>query len=654
MCGISGIFTLEPESVNISGHLLQMSKTLRHRGPDDEGFFLATNHYGKFFSGNDTPENVSESGLIYTSIDRLQNQDTGFNFGFCHRRLSILDLSPRGHQPMCDSEQKVVITFNGEIYNYLEIRRELQSKGYQFYTQSDTEVILNSYKEWGEKCLQHFNGMWSFVIFDREKNELFCSRDRFGVKPFYYYLNEKIFCFASEQKAIVGLPFVNTIINDEAVYDFLVKNETEYKTEGFFKNVLELFPGNFMRVNLTDLKIHIERYYQLNYNSDFFILDEIKFNEAKEETERLLIDAVKLRLRSDVPVGSCLSGGIDSSVIAGIMQEASGNLTQPNFFTAVFPGTGVDESFYAEEVVKRGGHWHKVTPSAEELWKDLDELIYSQDIPIWSSSTYSQFRVMKLAKEHRIKVLLDGQGGDELFAGYHPHYLSFWNELSKNNQKRLLSTEIKNSSVPGGAGTFRFKQKIKSALKTANSKLANRIMNKEMSFLNQNFLMEFSSIEQESFQFYSLNEHLNYEFNNTRLKLYLKCEDRCSMWHSVESRTPFADDINLINYVFGLPGSVKIRDGTLKYLLRKAAGKYLPQKIAQRKDKMGYVTPHNAWLREVYKYIQQEDFTGLKPYIDLDKLRKNLHTLYSPANDKERFLAFKILSFLRWKRVFNI
>lgn len=654
MCGISGIFTLEPESVNVSGHLLQMSKTLRHRGPDDEGFFLATNHYGKFFSGNDTPENVSESGLIYTSIDRLQNQHTGFNFGFCHRRLSILDLSPRGHQPMCDSEQKVVITFNGEIYNYLEIRRELQSKGYQFYTQSDTEVILNSYKEWGEKCLQHFNGMWSFVIFDKEKNELFCSRDRFGVKPFYYYLNEKIFCFASEQKAIVGLQFVNTTINDEAVYDFLVKNETEYKTEGFFKNVLELFPGNFMRVNLTDLKIHIERYYQLNYNSDFFILDEIKFNEAKEETERLLIDAVKLRLRSDVPVGSCLSGGIDSSVIAGIMQEASGNLAQPNFFTAVFPGTGVDESFYAEEVVKRGGHWHKVTPSAEELWKDLDELIYSQDIPIWSSSTYSQFRVMKLAKEHRIKVLLDGQGGDELFAGYHPHYLSFWNELSKNNQKRLLSNEIKNSSVPGGAGTFRFKHKIKAALKIANSKLANRIMNKEMSFLNQNFLMEFSSIEQESFQFYSLNEHLNYEFNNTRLKLYLKCEDRCSMWHSVESRTPFADDINLINYVFGLPGSVKIRDGTLKYLLRKAAGKYLPQKIAQRKDKMGYVTPHNAWLREVYKYIQQEDFTGLKPYIDLDKLRKNLHTLYSPANDKERFLAFKILSFLRWKRVFNI
>ena len=650
MCGIAGIASKKTDSINLAELLLEMSKVLTHRGPDDEGFFLSGNSGQNFFSGQDTPENVSRSNLSYTSREKLSPIHNNYQLGLCHRRLSILDLSPRGHQPMCNENEDLIITYNGEIYNYIELREELKSKGYRFYSETDTEVILNAYKEWGSECLNRFNGMWSFVIFEKKKNELFCARDRFGVKPFYYYHDQDFFCFASEQKALVRMPFVKTYLNDKAVYDFLAKHEMEYEPQGFFGNILELFPGNFLRVNLNQFTFSLNTYYSLSFNTNFSRFDDTLFEEAKSKTEKLLEDAVNLRLRSDVPVGSCLSGGIDSSVIAGIMQRVH----SPDFFTATFPGTTVDESEWAAEVIKQGGEWHKVSPTSEELWRDLDELIYSQDVPIWSSSTYSQFRVMKLAKDRNVKVLLDGQGGDELFAGYVPYFLSYWDELKNNGQHQQLKSEMNLFNVSGSASTFIFKEKVKNKINLSGNILAKKLISPELKFFKKDFFRHHAEISKVSRQPKTLNSQLSSEFCNSRLKLYLKCEDRCSMWHSVESRTPFADDIHLIEYVFSLPGTFKIHNGQLKYLLRQATKKYLPQKIFNRKDKMGYVTPHNVWIKELHAQILEEDFGSLSDFIDVDRLNKSLKELYSPDHLHERFFGFKILALLRWKRLFSL
>ncbi|MBC7862839.1 MAG: asparagine synthase (glutamine-hydrolyzing) [Bacteroidia bacterium] len=655
MCGIAGILTLAPEKINVQESLLYMTKKLRHRGPDDEGFFLANENESECFSGEDTPAEISESKFHFCPQKKLIQNQKNFSLGFCHRRLSIIDLSAGGHQPMSIDNGKYWITYNGEIYNYVELREELEKKGHRFITRSDTEVLLYAYKEWGIKCLDRFNGMWSFVLYDTEKKKLIGARDRFGVKPFYYYHTKEVFCFASEQKALVNQPFVTTGINEQALHDFFVHNEMEYAPQGLFNNILELFPGNYFELNTKNLELKIEKYFFAEVNTSFEKFDEKKFEHYKNETTDLLVNAVKLRMRSDVKVGSCLSGGIDSSAIVGIMQALSGKENPPELFTAVFPGKEIDEEKWAEEVAKKNGGkntWNKISPTAQDLWKDLDDMVYSQDLPLWSSSTYAQFSVMKLARQNNIKVLLDGQGGDELFGGYIPYYLSFWNELKSNGEKKYLENELQGFSHLGKASKFQLKENIKGKIDASSSGFLKTLKDPNLKFLNSDFLRSHVKPPIIKKEYSSLNKHLQAEFENTRLKLYLKCEDRCSMWHSVESRTPFADDIELIKKVMGLPGIYKIKNGQLKYLLREAAKKYLPEKIYNRKDKMGYVTPHNSWMHAMNETIRTVDFSEIKPYLNYKRFGQKSSQLFLPLNDAENFLAFKILTFSRWKSLF--
>ena len=652
MCGIAGITLLKSQDERLVPALLEMSRRLSHRGPDDEGFFLSEGEENVFFAGHSTPDSVRYAALPYTSEEILAETNKKFSLGFCHRRLSILDLSPRGHQPMCDSERKIFITYNGEIYNYRELRHSLESKGFTFFSETDTEVIINSYKYWGSDCLGMFNGMWSFVLYDAEKKELFAARDRFGVKPLYYYHDDKSFCFASEIKALSGLPFVNTEINYQAVCDFLLNNELEYESEGLFKNILELFPSQFLKLDLRSMQLKVSRYYSLKIENETLSTDDWDEKKITEEISARLESAVRIRLRADVPVGACLSGGIDSSVISGILQKELlpyGNT--PDFFSVVFPGDSADESVWAKELVKQGGNWHCVEPRADELWRDLDELIYAQDTPLWSSSTYAQHRVMRLAREKNIKVLLDGQGGDELFAGYHPHYLSFWNELKRMGKGLERTREIKQFS---GAKKFLWKEFIKDKLDHSGFLALKKIKDPSLHFLRNDFLATFQRSPKTHRYYDELNQHLQAEFCDTRLKLYLKCEDRCSMWHSVESRTPFADDIRLIEFVFGLPGYLKIRDGVSKSLLREAGKAFIPEKIYRRRDKMGYLTPHNRWMRDLKAKWISEDFSAVAEFLDVRKFESIRAQLFSPAGNGEHFLAFKLITLNRWRKLFNI
>jgi asparagine synthase (glutamine-hydrolysing) len=559
-------------------------------------------------------------------------------------------LSPSGHQPLCNPQQTIWITFNGEIYNYIELRKELQQDGYSFFTQSDTEVIIAAYEKWGSACVNKFNGMWSFVIYDKTKNCLFASRDRFGVKPFYYYFKDGVFCFASEQKSINLLPFVETSINDKAVYDFLMYNEEEYQEEGFFKNIYELFPSSNLFLDLNSSSLTKETYYTLETTTAFEDFNENKYKHYIEQTRSLFIDSIKLRLRSDVPVGCCLSGGIDSSAIAGAMNQLQNN-TPIHLYTATFPNESMDESAWAKLVVDTThSQWHTVTPNGTDLFSEIKNLVYCQDIPLWSTSTYAQFKVMELVKNSGTKVVLDGQGGDELFAGYMPYFAHYWNEIKANRGISATLAELKKKGKLSGAALHWIKENAKKNDSGVLSQLK-KLKTRPDAFLNANFSKEFSYTRNKT-KSDSLNLALQSEYSNSRLKLYLKCEDRCGMWHSVESRTPFADHLPLIENTFAIESSYKLHNGTSKSLLREAVKDLLPAPIYNRKDKMGYVTPCSRWLYENKRKVFEMIDPSIYEYINRKKLHQTIEKLSEKTPEQE--IVFKALTFSIWKQLFGM
>lgn len=659
MCGISGIISFD-KKIPVAQAIVQMNRAIAHRGPDGEGFVLINETETVSAFSEHTPENIIRYPFNFSPKKHINQFTENYLMAFGHRRLSIIDLAPSGHQPMCTEDEHLWITYNGEIYNYIEIREELKTLGHSFKTNSDTEIILHAYLQWGKHCLDRLNGMWAFVIYDKQNNKLFGARDRFGVKPFYYYHKNNLFCFASEQKAIHVLPQVETELNSKVAYDFFLHSELEYQTEGFFKNIVELFPSTFFELNLSTQELEVKKYYELKTTTNNSIYTETEFNTLKEKTSELFYNAVRLRLRADVPVGSCLSGGIDSSAIVGAMNKILfGQEQKINLFSAVFPQQTIDESKWAK-LVANNTHsiWHTTTPTSQELFNDLNDLIYSQDIPLWSTSTYAQYRVMKLASQNNIKVVLDGQGGDELFSGYLPYFSWYWGDLAAGHQWKTLHDEMKAfSSLSKGIDHFT-REKIKNYLQQGKLSFLKSLKNKELKYYHPDFIEQHKHHERQRKQHVqdpkTLNEKLLSEFSNTRLKAYLKCEDRCGMRWSVESRTPFADDIHLIESVFATPGVYKMKNGTTKYLMREALQQFLPKEIYARKDKMGYVTPNNKWLYEMKEEIKPFIDDKLKGIIDTKKFLKDFDEILSKNFTKENPFVFKVLAFAIWRRNFKL
>jgi asparagine synthase (glutamine-hydrolysing) len=642
VCGIGGIIKLDNSSVNLAEAAQTISETLRHRGPDDEGYLFFGNSHTLCTFGSDTQERVKTSALNFAPHIHVSEAGTNHNAVFIHRRLAIIDVNEGGHQPMCSPDETVWVTYNGEIYNYIELRQELEKAGRKFNTQSDTEVLLNGYLHWGEDCLQKLDGMFAFCLWDKTNNRIFCARDRSGVKPFYYYYRNGIFSFASELKALRKLPCIDTSLNERALHHYLVYDALEYEEESFLKNIFELKPAHSLSLGLNYNKQPALKKYEL-----FQINEDLSKKESAwiEKTRPTTIQAIERHLRSDVAVGCCLSGGLDSSVISGVIAKRHKDF---NAFTAIFPGDKADESKYAKEVVQfTGAKWHTTEPQQKELLTDFEELIYALDIPIWSTSTYAQFRVMQLAKQNKIKVVLDGQGGDELFAGY-PHYITTYaNQLLRAGKWSNAFAEI---HAIGLTRTY-LKENIKRAIDYNSNK----------KYLRNEFVNAQTKPEGWQLRFNSLNEHLFYDFYNHRLKTYLRCEDRCSMHHSVESRTPFADDNELIRLAFTVPASLKIKKGTGKYILREALKDFLPEAVYSRTDKMGFVTPHNKWLPGLlakYRDLLQNPYLAgiLTPHVysHLDHLlAKNDQLQKSPTGKEETFL-FKILVLSQWTNAFSV
>ncbi len=674
MCGIAGIINLRGKIQNIPDLVADMAATLRHRGPDGEGFlFLKGNREIHIAFGKDTPEHIIKSGFAYAPKQPVESiSPDNIVFGFAHRRLSIIDVSAAGHQPMCDVGKKIWLNYNGEIYNYIELREELIQKGISFHTHTDSEVIIQSYLCWGDDCVSRFNGMWSFVIYDSEKNTVFCSRDRVGVKPFYYYMDGDSFSFASEQKALLKLPFVKTGINLNAASSFLAGDIQfiESGEENMFRNIFELMPSQNFRIDLKNGSFFKWNYYTLKANPSLSSFSEEKFTAYRDETEKRLVDSIRLRLRSDVPVGSCLSGGIDSSAIVSVIGKlvAGGHAVnlggKLNVFTLEFDNEKIDETRWAKYVVDQAhAEWNLVAPTSAGLLRDLRDLNYAQDIPVCSTGTYGQFQLMRRAKEKGIKVILDGQGGDELFGGYISYSLVQWKELLRRRKFAGAFSELS----AGGNLLFNTKVMTREFLKKQFGSFLpyevqssfmkqyfpqNKFLNKRMvdTYVKSGFPQKEAEVTQSK----TLNQALLVDFVNTRLKMYLKYEDRSSMWHSIEARTPFADDHRLVEFVFNIPGVYKIHNGISKHLLREAMRSYLPKQIKERTDKLGFVTPIDKWMSEIKKECLDFFDDSVRDYMDVKKIKSDPDKFFTMRSHAEGVRVFRMVSFAVWKKIFNL
>lgn len=661
MCGIAGIAnfsgTVSAEDIKL------MSNTLQHRGPDDEGFVFFDDENFITAGSNCTPSDVWASKHFYSPQTDINNIIPKYQIAFAHRRLAIIDLTPAGHQPMCTDDKQLWITYNGEIYNYIELRNELSNIGYRFKTNTDTEVILIAYKHWGADCLSHFNGMWAFVIYDTNKKLLFGSRDRFGVKPLYYYDDKKNFAFASEQKALHKLAFVNTSINNKVVFSYLVLAQSEPFEESMFKNIFEILPSHAFIYDLTQRSFLKWKYYTLQFENKNSKCNENMFLEYSSKINSLLTNAINIRLRSDAPVGSCLSGGLDSSSIVCMINFLleKNPLTQigdkQKVFTACYSGHLVDESGWAKKVVEdTKTSWFQTFPKATELLNDLEDIVYYQDIPFISSSTYAHYTVMKRIHEEGVKVTLDGQGGDEIFAGYEPFVVSYWMELLKNFRFKKLFSEFdisSNSIVSPAIFKYYILKTISVRYFPAiikNYFLRNKAEYKYINdkFWNENkFLVSDIAPPVEA----GLNKIMSRYTTGPLLKVLLKTSERNAMRFSVESRTPFADDMPLIEYLFMIPSEYKIYKNTTKYLLRAATKNILPEAIRLRKDKIGFTTPEYEWLNEIKTPLKAYFTNDLDEYFNVKKILNDWDFIFKQPS-KNPFHLWRMINFAVWKKVY--
>lgn len=578
MCGIAGIFNLDSSPVDPS-IIKGMNKTLSHRGPDDEGLFIDN------------------------------------NIGLGHRRLSIIDLSPEGHQPMSNEDGSLWIVHNGEIYNYIELMEELKSLGHVFRSKSDTEVILHAFEEWHDGCLGRFNGMWAFAIWDKNKKELFCSRDRFGVKPFYYFFNKNKFVFSSEIKAIFENKDIPKNPNRKAIYRYLVKGYGYVDTndETFFEDIRQLPPAHFMRISKDMFKY--KRYWVLDaLRKDY----SISLEGAGEKVASLLTDSVRLRLRSDVSVGISLSGGIDSSVLAIIMSGLSDKNIES--FSACFDEEGFDERRYINKTLEdKKIIPNFVFPRADSLVRDFEKIIWHQDEPYSGASVFSQWKVMEEAKRKGVKVLITGQGGDEIFSGYNKYYPYYFADLFSGLKISKLCKEL---SMLDESNTFSKKDAFFAAMKIIGSDIYSKTLKNILgpspvarpAFLDKDFFEENMFLRNEYADGFSsyLDRELYNSLTVSPLPSLLHIDDRNSMAHSVESRPPFLD-YRLAEFSFTLPYHMKISGGVTKHVLREAFRGRLPEEIRSRRDKMGFVTPVGEWFKGelkdyMYGIVSSADF----------------------------------------------
>lgn len=568
MCGIVGFYT--QSEINTSGTIESMMKSIQHRGPDG---------YGTYF-------------------------DNKLTLG--HRRLSIIDIE-NGAQPMKSSNENLVIVFNGEIYNYLELRQQLIAKGCAFNTFSDTEVLLNMYQEFGEDCLNYLNGMFAFVIYDKAEDILFVARDHFGIKPFYYFLDDEKFVFASEIKALLEYPGIDAIADEFSLNEYVTFQMT-LKKHTMFKDIHKLPPASFMV--LRNGKIESKGEY---WNFDFRIDDSKSEEEYQRELLVLLENSLSIQIRSDVPVGAYLSGGLDSSIVATLASKSY--ISNIHTFTGGFHlSADYDETKYARCVSDHiHSIHHEIFPEHTDFLKVFEKLVYHMDEPGGGPGLFPQFMVSKMASEH-VKVVLGGQGGDEVFGGYARYAVAYLEQCLKGaifetqeegNHLVTLHSIINNLPILKKYVPMMRSQFSEGLFDTMESRYF-RLINRSLrlheiysqEFLNSHsqevlfdkYLQVFNNPDTKSY----FNKMTHYDLK-TLLPTLLQIEDRVSMAVSLESRVPLLDK-RIVELAAKMPPSFKFAGGKTKYMLLQSVRNILPAQVVNRKDKMGFPTPLNEWI----------------------------------------------------------
>lgn len=579
MCGITGLIKFDRKEIQLI-YLKRMSDTIAHRGPDGEGQWISDDN----------------------------------RVGLAHRRLSIIDLTEHGAQPM-HYKDRYVITFNGEIYNYIELKEQLIQQGYTFHSDSDTEVLMAMYDQYGVDCLTALDGMFAFALYDKHEQKVFCARDRFGEKPFFYsYTPGEQFVFGSEMKAIhawKGKPS----FNHKMLFNYLafgyVDNRTDF-TDTFYEGILNLPHSSYLILDLQNGNVEVKTYWKLTASH----ATEMPA-DAHEKVKELFLKGLQRRMRSDVSVGSSLSGGLDSSLIVCSINEILKRLENTSegarfhnsqkTFSARFPGFARDEGKYMQMVIdKTGVEPHFTYPTQDTLLTEFEKVAYHQEEPFGSASILAQYEVMKLAKEKGVTVLLDGQGADEVFAGYHGYYNVYFRELKKyepelyqkeiaaynllhqhnavNEKPKATLGQYARRYIPSYVDRLRF---IKFYLRQQKNKYFSD------DFFNENkkhFVRFHNSFDR-------LNDELQYSTMRGDLQSLLRYADRNSMAHSREVRLPFLFH-EMVEYVFTLPPTCKIHDGWTKWILRDTFSDVLPEDICWRKDKIGYEPPQKNWMAD--------------------------------------------------------
>lgn len=605
MCGICGLYNRHMNLKEKEALVFAMNRAQKHRGPDDDGVYADN------------------------------------NVGLGHVRLSIIDLSQAGHQPMSYMDRYTII-YNGEIYNYIELRAQLEKLHYQFRSETDTEVLLAAYDCWGEQCQEKLNGLWAFAIYDNRTGTLFLSRDRYGVKPLYYTRLPGYFLFASEIKSILKNPGVDRVANDQAVLDYLVNGFVDCEEETFFKGIYRLPAGSCMIVQ-GDKDPVIRRYYHLEYMESTGHAE----RDAVETFRALFQDSIRLRLRADVPIGSCLSGGLDSSAIvceSSRQLKEKGAENMQKTYSACYKGSPNDESRYIEEVLRETGiRGFSCYPSAKSLWEDLDHLIYTQDEPFMSTSMYASYCVMRLAHQEGAKVLLDGQGADEMLCGYRKARVYYVKKLLENKKIWSAAREAI-LYIP-------YMRKHNSSLLADIGMLRQFLGRKDLKDIKRKYLKEDFAAGGTANSYQNNERFLINDFEKISLPALLRYTDRNSMAFSIEDRLPFLD-YRLVDFSMRLPLGAKIHRGYSKYIMRKALD--MPEKIRVRKDKIGFYTPELQWLAqysEQYRALFEGDDFRAGKYIDQKKLVRDWEELIS---GKDSIGLFRYICLEKWMRIFEV
>ena len=624
MCGIAGIFnTKNAASDHIINKLSLMSHLIAHRGPDDQG--------------------------IWTNEQKT--------VGMAHRRLSIIDLSQHAHQPMVAPTGDVIV-YNGELYNHVELRHTLSSH-WSFNSHSDTEVILAAYKVYGVDCVKYFKGMFAFAIWDGEK--LFCARDHFGIKPFYYTKQNDAFMFASEAKAL--LPFLPAIKTNRQAFSEYMTFQYTMGTQTLFQWIYQLEPAHAMLITTKGEKIW--RYWDVHYHIDYDHSPSYFSNRLEE----LINESIKLHFRSDVDIGAYVSGGIDSSLI-GILATQEKNKALPFFHGRFLEDKAYDESEYAQYTAQQcGTTLHICDIGAQDFSKNLSKIIYHLDFPTAGPGVFPQYMVSEMAAKH-VKVVLGGQGGDEIFGGYARYLMAYFEQCIKaaieGNYKKGNFVVTAESIIPNletlnaykpmmkqfwSQGLFEPLEKRYFSLIDRGSDLGSGVIlsASERDHVYQQFIKIFNSAKFEKAESY-FDSMTHFDFK-CLLPSLLHVEDRVSMAHGLEARVPFLYH-PLIEFVSTIPANIKFADGRMKHLLKETYANVLPSKILNRKDKMGFPVPLTEWVQgELKEYVMDILHSGLarqNSYIDYKKIIENID-----KTDKFSRKIWGVLCFEVWQQQFH-